>query len=101
MCLGCWEEEGRPYKVTDAVRKLAPKFQAADGWGPLHVVVEDWNLDDNNLECCRSCITSVDLETYKDEIALIEAMQAMTWEERWATAILAEDPEFNPEFPCR
>jgi hypothetical protein len=23
-------------------------------------------------------------------------MQAMTWEERWATAILAEDPDFIP-----
>lgn len=91
MCLGCWEKEGRPFRVTDAVRTWAPKFAEADNYGPLHIVVDDWNLDDSNLEFCRNLP-----ESSKDDIALIDAMQVMSWEERWATAILAHDPDFDP-----
>lgn len=88
MCLNCWEEEGKPYKVTDAVREWAPKFGAADEFGALHIVVSDWNLEDENLEFCKNYegVTP-------DEVALMEAMQRMTWEERWATAILGQYPE--------
>lgn len=92
MCLGCWEREGRPYEVTDAVKRWAPVFAETNGWGAMHIVIEDWNLDDGNLEFCRG-----QPEVTPDEIKLIDAMQAMTWEERWATAFLAEDPEFAPE----
>lgn len=90
MCMGCWEEEGRPFKVTDAVRKWAPVFAETNAYGAMHIVIDDWNLDDGNLECCRT------YEGVKPaEIELIDAMQAMSWEERWATAILAEDPGFS------
>ena len=41
MCLGCWEEEGRPFKMTDTVREWAPKFEEANGWGAMHIVRED------------------------------------------------------------
>jgi hypothetical protein len=91
MCLGCWEEEDRPFKVTDAVRKWAPVFAETNGWGAMHIVIEDWNLEDGNLEFCRTCE-----DVTPAEIELIDAMQAMSWEERWATAILAEDPAFEP-----
>jgi len=91
MCLGCWEEEDRPFKVTDAVRTWAPKFREADEFGPLHIVVSDWNLEDHNLEFCRNYEGAT-----PDDKALMEAMQAMSWEERWATAILAENPDFDP-----
>lgn len=90
MCLGCWESEGRPFAITDAVREWAPKFEAANPFGALHIVVDDWNLDDGNLEVCRA-------DADPSEIELIDALQRMTWEERWATAILAEDPDFNPD----
>jgi hypothetical protein len=90
MCLACWEEEGRPFKVTEAVKRWAPVFAETNGFGAMHVVIEDWNLEDGNLEFCRAC----DGVTPR-EIELIDAIQAMTWEERWATAILAEDPGFT------
>jgi hypothetical protein len=92
MCLGCWIEEGRPFKVTEAVNQWAPKFGQANPSAALHVVIDDWNLDDGNLEFCRH-----EPDVKPDEIELIDALQSMTWEERWATAILAEDPGFDPE----
>ncbi len=95
MCLGCWEQEDKPFKVTEAVKKWAPVFAETNPYGAMHIVVDDWNLEDGNLEFCRN---------YEGvtprEIDLIDAMQAMTWEERWATAILAEDPEFDPAQYC-
>lgn len=91
MCLGCWEEEGRPFKITEAVKTWAPVFGETNHYGAMHIVVDDWNLEDYNLESCRT----YDGVTPR-EIELIDAMQAMTWEERWATAILADEPEFDP-----
>lgn len=90
MCLGCWEEEGKPFAVTDAVRAWAPKFREADPFGALHIVVEDWNLDDENIAYCRRRADA-------DETALLDALQSMSEGERWATAILAEQPDFRPE----
>jgi hypothetical protein len=91
MCLGCWKDEGRPFKASDSAREWAPKFEAADHFGALHIVVEDWNLDDRSLQVCR------DDSPTPDEIALLDALKAMSWEERWACAILAEDSTFRPE----
>ncbi|MGY3527298.1 hypothetical protein [Bradyrhizobium sp. USDA 4452] len=92
MCLGCWEEEGKPFKVTDAVRQWAPRFAEADEFGPLHIVVSDWNLEDDNLEFCKNYEGATDSDK-----ALMSAMQAMTWEERWATAVLAQYPDVAAE----
>ena len=91
MCLNCWDEEGRPYKVTDAVRQWAPRFAQTDEFGPLHIVVSDWNLEDDNINFCRKQKPS------DAEMALLNALAAMTLEERWATAILAQEPDFDPE----
>ncbi len=90
MCLGCWKAEGRPFKVTDAVRSLAPRFGAADPSGPLHVVRDDWNLDDDNLASCMA-----DADASDDEKALMADMLKISWEERWAVAILGDYPDFT------
>lgn len=91
MCLGCWDEAGRPFKVTDAVTKWVPEFRETDGFGPLHIVVEDWNLDDYCIGFCKK-----QADASPEEIALLDALTAMTEEERWATAILAQYPGFDP-----
>lgn len=90
MCLGCWDEEGRPWNASDQARRWAPKFGEADEFGPLHIIVSDWNLEDGNIAFCRGQSPSA------EEIELLDALQGMTREERWATAILADHPDFNP-----
>jgi hypothetical protein len=91
MCLACWEDEGRPYRMTDAVREWVPAFSAADKFGALHVVVEDWNLDDENILFCMN-----DNRLTEGEGDLCRAMLGMSVEERWALAINADHPEGIP-----
>lgn len=88
MCLGCWDKAGQPWRLTDAVTASALLFREADPYGPLHIVIDDWNLDDGSLLFCRSEEPSI------EEVALLDALAAMTEAERWMTAILAHYPDF-------
>jgi len=89
MCLGCWEKEGKPFEWTENVRRWREPFATADEFGPLHIVVSDWNLDDEEIQYCfeRASDTS--------ERDLCAALLAMSTGERWATAILAQYPDFT------
>jgi hypothetical protein len=88
--MGCWEEDGRPWEKTELAVKWARTFSEAS-CGPLHVVVDDWNLDDSNIASCRSYA-----ETSAVERELCDALLSMSEGERYATAILADDPAFDP-----
>lgn len=94
MCLACWEIEGKPWERSEKVEQWRKPFDAAPSFGPLHIVVDDWNLDDENI---RSCLS--DTECTPDEIALCRALLDMTYGERWATAILSQWPAFDPSDP--
>jgi hypothetical protein len=91
MCLSCWDLEGRPFERTERAAVNAEAFAAADEFGPLHIIVSDWNLDDEDIQFClkRSDLSASDR-------GLCEALLSMTEGERWATAILAENPNFDP-----
>lgn len=60
MCYGCWEEAGKPTIDTPAVRAaaaaIAEVYEHSCVGGNLHVVLDDWNLEDGNLEFCDGCI---------------------------------------------
>jgi hypothetical protein len=77
--------------MTDTVREWAPKFAEVNHLGAMHIVVEEWNLEDGHIKFCRNQIDAT-----QAEIDLCNALQAMTWEERWATAITSEDSAFDP-----
>ena len=94
MCLGCWETEGRPFYASPAAQSLAAKFAEADKFGGLHIVVEDWNLEDHSIDFC---IASHDPTLTTKELELALSLKKLTWEERWATAILSDYPDFSPE----
>jgi hypothetical protein len=93
MCLSCWEKEGRPWEATDTARLWSEAFAEADPFGPLHVVVDDWNLDDENIQ---SCLDQTDPEPSEIERDLCLKLLEMTEGERWACAILADFPNFDP-----
>ena len=88
--MGCWEDEGRPWLASELAKQWAPAFAAANHFGALHIVVEDWNLDDDDIAFCRA--STVD----PADIALADALQKMSVPERWACAILSEEPAFSP-----
>jgi hypothetical protein len=60
MCYGCWQEWGEPMIDTPAVRAAAQAIGAVYGFscvgGNLHVVVDDWNLDDSDLDSCADLL---------------------------------------------
>jgi hypothetical protein len=53
MCRHCWEEEGAPRIDTPAIRSARDLIQRVydfnDVGGGLHVVVDDWNIEDDDL----------------------------------------------------
>lgn len=85
MCIGCWGEYGSPKIDTPAVRAIAPRLRAADPFGGLHIVVEDWNLDASNVRFCRDYPDST-----AEERQLATDLLAMPLRHRAAAMALAE-----------
>ncbi len=62
MCYGCWEEAGKPMIDTPEIRHAAETVTALYEHpnccvgGNLHIVTDDWNLEDSNLAFCLYCI---------------------------------------------
>lgn len=60
MCGGCWqehlEEHGTPSPVTSqivtAVAAIRNLYAVHCTGGKMHVVTDDWNLEDDSLEFC-------------------------------------------------
>ena len=73
MCYGCWEEAGKPTNDTPAVRAAAATVTALYEHpncivgGNLHIVTDDWNLEDSNLEFCRHCIEHAGMMPIDDD----------------------------------
>lgn len=53
MCVDCWNEAGRPAnqspEIARAVELVRALYDIHPTGGPLHVVVDDWNLEDEFL----------------------------------------------------
>ncbi len=72
MCEGCWREEGSPTidspavrHASDCVRRLHAHPRGATG-GALHIVTDDWNVDDKSVRGCKSYIGRCEREAMKD-----------------------------------
>jgi hypothetical protein len=85
MCYGCWVEEGKLAVMSDAVLKAAPLIRAADDCGAMHIVVSDWNLDDDHIEFCKNYETAT-----PEDVVLCDLMAAMTYDERLSAMALAD-----------
>ncbi|SRR5581483_441698 len=60
MCYGCWEDYGKPIIDTEAVSAaaaaVADVYEYACTGGNLHIVLDDWNVEDSDLDFCNQCI---------------------------------------------
>lgn len=85
MCEGCYEAYGRPKRITPAVLEAAPLLREADEFGALHIVVSDWNLEDEHIDFCgkQASITSA-------EQHLLDILKVMSFAERVTALALAE-----------
>jgi hypothetical protein len=60
MCIQCWNEFDRVRIDSAAVREAAAAigevYEYSCVGGNLHITVEDWNLEDGNLDFCAGSI---------------------------------------------
>jgi len=56
MCASCWIDAGRPQTDTPEIRGaaalVAPVYGFSCVGGNLHIVLDDWNLEDSHLDFC-------------------------------------------------
>jgi hypothetical protein len=74
------------------LRELAKLISEANGFGALHIVIEDENVDDDNLEFCRSRP-----EITADELRILDLLQPLTERQREAIIVLADLMAREPE----
>ncbi len=77
--------------MTPAAEAAAPLFRDADPCGDLHIVVCDWNLDDSSIKFCQG------VAEHPDDLELCRRLLDVSMPERWAIAITAESPVFDPK----
>lgn len=97
MCFGCYEDYGSPAIVSDTTKRAAALcervYEQSCVGGRLHIVLDDWNLEDGSLQFCMGDIEKgeageseygdpIDPETLAIERECCEALMAMTLEER-------------------
>lgn len=56
MCRGCYEEQGSPIAVCEttqqAVDVINEIYRLNNVGGNAHIVVDDWNLEDEHIDFC-------------------------------------------------
>lgn len=56
MCKGCWIEMGAPAIVNDLTKAAADTirevYEHSASGGTAHIVVDDWNLSDEDIDFC-------------------------------------------------
>jgi hypothetical protein len=97
MCRGCWEEYYDESKIDndkmdDAVAAIEEVYNFHLAGGALHVVIDDWNLEDERITFCEKY--AKDNTERKDQLAAelhcIELLKEMSVEERASALALYE-----------
>jgi hypothetical protein len=58
VCYACWAEDGKPSELPEnadeIVEMINKLYSLPDGFtgGPIHVVTDDWNVEDENVQGC-------------------------------------------------
>lgn len=93
MCVDCWARYPEPAPVTPAITNCVEAIDAvyveSSVGGALHVVIDDWNVNDKSLNFCREY-----LET-DAEHACWENLRGLSELER-ATALAIHKGHYAP-----
>lgn len=105
MCWGCWEEAGKPAMVTPAilaaVASVKRVFDLHCMGGNLHIVIDDWNLEDDHLAFCRGEVArglsgnSHDSPLRAAEMDCLNLLEPMSEQER--ASVLARYSRFTED----
>ena len=98
MCIHCWEKMGSPSIINDKTKEAARLienvyvYHGAGGYG--HIVLDDWNLEDDNVEWCLGRVEENEWGYDKKELEVtkkcLETLLQMSEEER-ASALAIYD----------
>lgn len=94
MCIECWKELGKPKMRTPQIERCAELvdelYQFNPVGGHLHIVTDDWNLEDHSVEFCRKYVEEQEpTEQTHVEAQIIQLMQPMSEEERGAVLAIS------------
>lgn len=103
MCYECWQEYGSPKIVTDRVLETVKAIERVYDFslvgGGLHIVIDDWNLEDARLDFCKEYIAKPDYDECREqqevEQACLELLYSLNLDER-ASALAIHDGFFEP-----
>lgn len=92
MCSACWAEAGRPTEVPSSIAEFIDLYnqlyEVAPTGGPLHVVLDDWNLD-GEISPHPGLDFDDDVYAMCDRISVL--LNAMTMPERYASLAAADE----------
>lgn len=104
MCQDCYESYGSPVDVTpetkETVKAIRELYGYAAAGGGAHVVTDDWNLDDEDIDFC---LNNQDGEYLRDKpeeakvtLKVLTLLRTMTESQR-ATVLGIRDGFIKPE----
>jgi hypothetical protein len=91
MCVNCWIERGSPQinndKVKSLVEVIGRVYDISCVGGLLHIVLDEWNLEDENVKWCLEDAIPENFHQHSEEEIAIEiecalALLSATEEER-------------------
>jgi hypothetical protein len=88
MCANCWTERGGHKIVNERTIKAAELIQTVydsedgEAGGYAHIVVDDWNLDDSDIDFCLNTKGSLPEETATACVECLNFLKALSYEER-------------------
>ena len=99
MCYGCYEAHGKPEIQNERTLRAAVLVEAVYAFAPAgghcHIVLDDFNIEDDHIDFCINEITSEPREMYTTgeidiQLACMESFRAMTLEERASALAIYE-----------
>lgn len=98
MCQGCYLEYGQPSlnskEINRAAQLIRIIYQESGTGGPLHSILDDWNLENEHIEFHENWLTEREAN-YSNRLAqssreLLEIFKKMTVPERASSLAHAE-----------
>ena len=84
MCQGCYQEAGSPLP-NETAKELGVRLREVNEFGGCHIVVSDWNLEDDNIDFCLKYETTTD-----DEKKIMLELKALPEDQRYAAMAVAD-----------
>jgi hypothetical protein len=84
MCQDCWDQYGSPQINSENVRLAASMAEGLDYSGALHIIIDDFNIENIHIDHCNC------LELTEREKLFLDIFSSLTIQERASSLALAE-----------